>query len=96
MAINIGNDAAQAIEKLRGNVQFENFVSALGVVAQTRYLAAMHAPSAERVDATSHARGVYEVWEAIHASYMGLLPQQMKKPATPKTRLEKVEDGASA
>jgi hypothetical protein len=94
MAINIGNDAKRAIENLRGNVQFEDFVSALGIVAQSRYLAAMNSSAEHRVDQTSHARGVYEVWEAIHADYMGIKPGQPNKQPVPKTRLEKVENGA--
>lgn len=86
MAINIGNEAAQAVADLRGNIAFEKLCDALGVIVQNRIYASLGAHAAERVDQTSHAKGAFEVWEALMMAYRGTKASEVKKPEPPKLR----------
>lgn len=78
--INIGNDAVNAIKQLRGNRDFDDLITALGVVVQTKVFQSLTTPSGERVDATAYAKGAYELWAAIHATHADLHPSQVKPP----------------
>jgi hypothetical protein len=86
MAINLGNDAIKAISELRGNPHMDTLITALSVLAQSRIYASIDGPIEQRVQQTAHSRGIYEVVEAMHAAYAGLLPSQLAKPVAPKTR----------
>jgi hypothetical protein len=78
MSINLGNDAMLAIHELRNNPHFETLVSAFGAYAQSQMLRALGHEN--RLDATGYARGVYEVWVAMHATYTGQHQAQVKPP----------------
>lgn len=80
MAINIGNDAVKSIVELRGNRSFDDLISALGVVIQTRVFAAARSPVELRVQQTAHADGMYELWESLHAAYADLHPARVPAP----------------
>jgi hypothetical protein len=80
MAINIGSQAVNAIQELRGNRDFERMIDGLGDVVQTKMQRSMDVPSDQRIDQTAHARGMWDVWEALHAAYHNLIPAQVKPP----------------
>jgi len=80
VSVNLGNDAIAAIKELRGNPHFETLVSALGAFAQNMVLAAGDADVVSRVDKTAYARGMYHVWQAMHAAHMDLHMSQVKLP----------------
>jgi hypothetical protein len=84
MSVNIGSEAVNAIQELRGNAHFERLVAALGVFAQTRMLAAMETDPTMRTDATAHARGMYHLWQALHSAHAGLHMSQVKPPPLAK------------
>lgn len=78
MSINIGTEAVNAVVELRNSNDFGRLVSALGTVTQTRMLGSMSAPIEHRVDATAYARGMYDLWEALHAAYTGVQLSQVR------------------
>jgi hypothetical protein len=81
MSINIGTPAVEAIRELRGVPQFEHLLDALGAIVQLRLLSACDTEPSLRTHATSHARGMYELWVAMHAAHSGLHQAQVKPPA---------------
>jgi hypothetical protein len=79
LSINIGTEAVTAVQELRNNRDFDRLISALGQLTQTRVLGAIATPQIEhRVDATAYARGMYDLWEALHAAYFGIQLSQVK------------------
>lgn len=84
MSINIGTEAVNAVIEMRNNPQFDRLVTALGVVTQTRMLGAMGSPVETRTDATAYARGMYDLWEALHAAYNNVAISLVKPPALGK------------
>jgi hypothetical protein len=80
MSVNIGTPAVQAIKELQGNRHAEDMIAALGVFAQTAMLSALRSPPDQRVDQTSYARGMYDLWTAMHAAYCNLNPGRVEPP----------------
>jgi hypothetical protein len=80
MGINLGTPALEAITELRGNRHFEVLVTAIGQQTQLRMLGALNSPPELRADATGYARGVYELWAALHSAHAGLHQSQVKPP----------------
>jgi hypothetical protein len=74
----MGTEAVNAAIELRNNREFERFINALGVLTQTRVLSAINTQIENRVDATAYARGMYDLWEAMHGAYYGLQLSQVK------------------
>lgn len=85
MSVNLGSDAIGAIHELRGNHHFETLISAFGVFAQQ--LSFRSLGSEKREDATAYARGIYEVWVAMHAAHTGLHQTQVKPPSLAKGKV---------
>jgi hypothetical protein len=86
MGVNIGTAAVNAVVELRGNRHFDELVGALGVIAQTRLLAAVGSDVAVRVDATAYAKGMYDLWAAMHAALTDTHPSQVKLPPLTNAR----------
>jgi len=78
MSINIGTEAVSAVQELRNNHDFERLIAALGVLTQTRVLSAIASQVDHRCDATAYARGMYDLWEGLHAALMGIPISQVK------------------
>jgi hypothetical protein len=84
VSVNLGNDAIAAIKELRGNNHFETLIAALGVFSQNMYISAMDSDVTTRVDKSAYARGMYHVWQAMHAAYADVHMSQAKLPAPGK------------
>lgn len=80
MSLNMGTEAVTAVHELRSNRDFDRFVTALGVLTQTKLLGAVASQVDVRTDATAYARGMYDLWEAIHSAYTGTAISQVKPP----------------
>jgi hypothetical protein len=94
LSINIGTEAVTAVQELRNNRDFERLVSALGVLTQTRVLSSAMSQVDNRVDATAYARGMYDLWEALHAAYTGLQLSQVKPAAMTADTVKRVKEAA--
>jgi len=88
MSINIGTDAVKAVIEMRDSSDFGRLVAALGTVTQTRVLGAMSAPIEHRVDATAYARGMYDLWEALHAAFTGVQLSQVRPEPLGRQRVK--------
>lgn len=95
MAINIGTQAHEAIKELKDSSHMRRFVEAFGQVALKRLIASVATPVDQRVAATSHAHGIWELWEAVQAAYDGVLPSQIALPELPPTLSEGRNKGRS-
>lgn len=80
MAINIGTDAAKATIELRGNKHFGDLLDALIPVIQKRQLDAARSAPELRIHHTSHADGMYELWESLYGVYADLHPGRVPLP----------------
>ena len=80
--INIGNEAVLAIKELRGNRHFDALVESLWVLVQTKMFEAAKTPPADRIDRTSYATGMYELWGSVYAAYAEIPPSQVKPPVS--------------
>lgn len=90
MSINLGTAGIDAIQELRGNRHFENFVTALGLVTQSKMAAAISSDVDKRTDQTAYVRGMYDLWVALHSAYSGQHISQIKPPAMPVPAPEQV------
>lgn len=79
MSINILR-AHAAAQKLRANPDFVEFAEGLGEVASSLVHSALQATPEMRVDSTSHARGVMDIWRAVEAARLDVNPRQVKPP----------------
>jgi hypothetical protein len=81
VSVNLGTAAVTSAQELRNNKDFERLLEALGNEAQKRMIGAIASSPEIRTDATGYARGMYDVWEALHSAYHGVPISQVKPPA---------------
>lgn len=91
MAINIGNEAIAAISELRGNPDFGRLLGALEIAVQRHVYAALDAPVEQQVKQSSHAKGMFEIVEALRMANEGKLSSQLGRAPPPKSRREYAE-----
>lgn len=82
-SINLGTAGVQALTELRGNRQVEDLMIAITQLVQKRLIGAVNAPVENRIDETAYARGLHDLWAAMHGPLANLHVSQVKLPVTP-------------
>lgn len=83
MSLNLGNATMAACAALRTDASFAALRAGLADVAHQKIHAALDVPPEQRVEATSYARALRDVWLAIEAATLTVPQRQV---ALPKTR----------
>lgn len=81
MGINLGSRAHDHIRELRGNPDFRGFVDAFGEKAQDIIRSSLDAPIDQRVDQTSYAKALIDIWSAMTAEIQGIGQGRVRPPA---------------
>lgn len=83
MAINITNEGIAAVHELKDSSHMGRLIETLGQVALKRVIASVASPVEQRIAQTSHAHGVWELYEALEAAYQDVKPSQLAAPLPP-------------
>lgn len=86
MSLNLGNEAVSALAELRGNPHFDTFRSALGQRVYDLINESVDAPIEQRVEKTSYARAVRDVWIAFESALTGTRQNTIKPPQPPRSK----------
>lgn len=82
-AINIGNEATEAIHELRNNPWFTRLLDDLSKIVWDRLQKSVASPPELRVEQTSHARGSFDLWDSMRVAYLGDVTSRAKPPPAP-------------
>lgn len=87
MSLNLGNSTMAACAALRTDASFAALRTGLADIAHQKIHAALDVPPDARVEATSYARALRDVWLAIEAATLTVPQRQValpkNKPAQP-------------
>lgn len=87
MALNLGPEAYEAIQRLKGSAEWRSFVAALENQMQVFMHRALEVPHDERADATGYARALRDILAHIELIEKPQVGSQKSKPSV-KARVE--------
>ena len=87
-SINLGTPAMKAIQNLRDNEDFNLIVDTVGDAFTKKAVEALESEPVYRSDAVGYARGIRDVFLAMHAARTGVHQSTVKTPGLNETAVK--------
>lgn len=96
MSLSIGQAATDAARVLSTDAGFTHILDWLHESASAKAVSALGAPVEHRIDATSYARALSDVYLALASAAAGVRQDRTSRPRLPRVKPEQPADGGSA